>query len=146
MFRSLYLVFVQADLPASAELTLALTLTPPPAYFAVHPCVRSQGGVSLSLLRCLPPPGIASLCDYSGVRLPQPPIRGFYQMTVRIQLECVGGLTAGAGQEKGADTVQLLVQLKLSDALPNNFEFCEALIPFARRCAPSRPSTAGRRG
>lgn len=69
----------------NSDLTVALNLTPPPPYYSVHPCVKTQGGISLALLRCVPPLGIFPLCNYSGVKLPQLPIRGFYQMKARSE-------------------------------------------------------------
>jgi len=68
--------------PVGTELTVSLTAPQPPPYFNVHPCVRTQGGVSLQLMRFVPPTGIFPLCMYSNVKLQSLPIRGFYQLKV----------------------------------------------------------------
>lgn len=68
-------------------------------------------------LRFAPPAHQFELCNYAvqegAVKLP---IRGFFQM------KAISG-----------DSAQMLIQLKVDDALPGTFDSCEARVPFSGR-------------
>jgi AP-5 complex subunit mu-1 len=122
-------VVCKAELEGHPDVLLTL-VSPPPSppldHLLTHPCVQSADVTPLSPLRGPPdqlrnrkirfsaPNETFTLCSYQVSSLPVLPIRGFYQM-------------------KGESKVQLLVQLKLSENVKNNFELCEVRLPFFHR-------------
>ncbi|XP_074652050.1 AP-5 complex subunit mu-1-like [Tubulanus polymorphus] len=70
--------------------------------------------VNFHKIRFTPPVESFTLCHYTASRIPELPIKGYYQM-------------------KGETTVEVLIQLQLSKDVKNNFEYCELQIPFFHR-------------
>lgn len=115
----------RADVEGSPELTLSLVSEKGLQGLGAHHCVQSTepapragGPIHLShRLRFAPPAHQFELCNYAvqegAVKLP---IRGFFQM------KAISG-----------DSAQMLIQLKVDDALPGTFDSCEARVPFSGR-------------
>eukprot|EP00698_Gefionella_okellyi_P002799 TRINITY_DN1264_c0_g1_i4.p1 TRINITY_DN1264_c0_g1~~TRINITY_DN1264_c0_g1_i4.p1 ORF type:complete len:267 (-),score=65.51 TRINITY_DN1264_c0_g1_i4:384-1184(-) len=109
-------LWCKAEVPLNSEISVSLATPQAPPYFNVHPVVRTQGGISLQLMRFSPPTGIFPLCNYSGAKPQSLPIRGFYQF-----------------KEIAPGEVRIILQLKLMDNVENSFEHCEAVFPFTGR-------------
>lgn len=88
--------------------------------FIIHPCVQSysppavKGTIYPRRLRFTPPLYRFALCSYRAPENKEPPIIGIFKM-------------------KGESSVELLLQLKLSENAKNAFDFCEATVPFFSR-------------
>eukprot|EP00999_Lentomonas_sp_LEN2_P000982 NODE_198_length_1918_cov_94.585706_g174_i0.p1 GENE.NODE_198_length_1918_cov_94.585706_g174_i0~~NODE_198_length_1918_cov_94.585706_g174_i0.p1 ORF type:complete len:506 (+),score=57.46 NODE_198_length_1918_cov_94.585706_g174_i0:398-1915(+) len=81
-----------------------------------HYCAQSEDFLTSGKIIFSPPNETFCLCKYLVHDFPKLPLRGFYQM-----------------KEFGPDAVKVLVQLKLSEGIRNNFEFCELIMPFSNR-------------
>eukprot|EP00041_Stephanoeca_diplocostata_P038400 m.1512200 g.1512200 ORF g.1512200 m.1512200 type:complete len:327 (+) comp25213_c0_seq5:1216-2196(+) len=113
----------KADTDGVPECVLGVTSASGIDSVVTHACVQSiePNGHTNTVnhthkLRFVPPTSQFELCAYkmcaTSIRLP---LRGFFQMkTIRKQ------------------TVRLLIQLKLDDEVPNNFDFCEVVLPLRR--------------
>ncbi|XP_041354497.1 AP-5 complex subunit mu-1-like [Gigantopelta aegis] len=111
-------------------------------HLTIHPCVQSADSAELDTvvsrdsvpsrrIRFTPPAEMFTLCHYTASRLQELPIFGVYQMTYDSR------------------TAKFNVNLKLSDQIKNNFEYCELQIPFYNRgvissfeTTPSQGSTS----
>ncbi|XP_062502986.1 AP-5 complex subunit mu-1-like isoform X3 [Corticium candelabrum] len=134
-------IMCKAELEGLPDVSVIITVPDegsPLDHIVVHPCVQSGDteeppllaqSLSESLaaaaasnsaalksrkLKFSPPLESFVLCQYMASSVPHLPIRGFYQM-------------------KGERVVKLLIQLKLSDKVKNQFEYCEVHIPFFNR-------------
>ena len=97
----------QAELEGHPDIHLTLTTPPgglPLDHLVVHPCVQSAdvSGPSPSgtaensrKIRFSAPLETFTLCHYQVSCLPYLPIRGFYQMKVRVMIVVVGGVRVG---------------------------------------------------
>ena len=111
---------LQADIEGLPEVAVAVQAMRPLGDLLTHACVGvveggSQGSGQVRV-RFTPPADAFELCHYQLTSEFSLPIRGFYQL-----------------KNVGPDTAKLLLQLKLHDALPNAFEFCDVLLPFRAR-------------
>jgi len=110
---------IKADLEGLPEVTLGLTWPPKPNQIQSFLLdSRAQGAdVTRTKKICFSPPlGQFLLATYSLDALHKLPLRGFYQMK-----------SGEAGQ------IKILVQLKLDEAVHNEFEYCEVHIPLPNR-------------
>jgi hypothetical protein len=137
-------LMTRVDLDANVVLTLPLNRAAPSSGTAsnspneikdarYHPCVTSPPWTTYPLITTFQPPlGQFCLANYS-VSLPKLPIRGFYQ----LRDTGTASSAAPTASTSTAPTVpvslqvfKMLIQLKLSDYLPNAFDYCDVEIPF----------------
>lgn len=130
----------KAEVEGVPDISVNITVpseSSPLDHLVVHPCVQSgdtedppippespnqassavassSAALRIRKLKFSPPLESFVLCQYMASSVPHLPIRGFYQM-------------------KGDQIVKLLVQLKLSDKVRNQFESCEVHLPFFNR-------------
>ena len=118
-------ILCKADVEGLPEVTASLMLRPRPnspldlASASLHHCCQQTDVLASRRLCFVPPVGFFTLCSY--YCQPQAgcghlPFRGYYQM-----------------KELSRTDVKLLVQIKLSEAYVNKFEFCRVVIPFPNR-------------
>ncbi|WAR19087.1 AP5M1-like protein [Mya arenaria] len=101
-------------------------------HLLIHPCVQSADAYILEegrdraiprRLRFTPPLEMFTLCHYTAEKPSRPPITGSFEMFVE------------------EDRAKVKASLQLSEAVKNNFDYCELQIPFGKR--KSVPSTPG---
>ncbi|ELR23507.1 adaptor complexes medium subunit family protein [Acanthamoeba castellanii str. Neff] len=120
-------IFCKADIEGLPEITVTLSLPTGAATgkptarvedFIVDSRVRATDVTALKKLTFTPPLGQYPLCTYTVTSLPKLPLRGFYQMKE---------------VDATRNEVKVLAQLKLDDAVNNDFEYCEVHVPFPNR-------------
>lgn len=111
----------RVDLDVNVAITVPISKTPGSVGEVqdarYHSCVTSPPWTTSPLLTTFQPPlGQISLANWS-VSVPRLPIRGFYQLR----------------DTAVANVYKVLVQLKLSDFVNNNFDFFDVELPFPTR-------------
>ncbi|XP_052769862.1 AP-5 complex subunit mu-1-like [Mya arenaria] len=93
-------------------------------HLLIHPCVQSADAYILEegrdraiprRLRFTPPLEMFTLCHYTAEKPSRPPITGSFEMFVE------------------EDRAKVKASLQLSEAVKNNFDYCELQIPFGKR-------------
>lgn len=135
------IISCRADLEGIPEITANITSSTLD-FLVVHPCVL-EGDTHVQIpsfqpsqmlkgpelvgrkVRFRPPTESFPLCHYSAKAPSTLPIQGIYQM------------------QGDSNSVQISVQLKLSNKVKNSFEYCEVHLPFFHRGPVVRVDSAG---
>lgn len=135
------IILCRADLEGIPEITLNITSSTLD-FLVVHPCVL-EGDTHVQIpsfqpsqmlkgpelvgrkVRFRPPTESFPLCHYSAKTPHGLPVQGIYQM------------------QGDANSVQISVQLRLSNKVKNSFDYCEVHLPFFHRGPVVRLDSAG---